>query len=417
MKKSSNIFRGASLLIAATVLAVSSACSDGKGPHNGDIVNANEGTLSFRAMSVSVDTDAPAEGRAVDKSVDVSNFIVELLRADQTTVGAWSFASMPEIQILPVGDYTVNVMSHAVKPAAFDEPLYLGSESFTIKEGEVHNIGTVICTMSNIKVTVKYSDVLMSVMDPAASVTVKAGGGELNFSSTETRSGYFQYLEGSTTLVATFNGKINGRSEELRKVLSDVQPGHHYILTYTVKGGGYILPGNVQLDATVDGKEITFDVDPDDEILDDSDRPGGDDDDEEEPTPPAADPITFTSSLLSFTEANPISVEEAVVLIHADNGISSLKVDIISNELTDEFLKSVGLAAHFDLAAPGELAEPLSGLGFPVGEQVIGRTDVTFDITAFLPMLGIYSGTHSFHITVTDAEGNSADRMLTFKVD
>ncbi len=132
-----NIFGVAAILAAAT------SCSDGKGLHWG-VVEPDHGTVSFRAMSVNVDTDAPTEGRAVDNSIDVSDYIVELLRADNTTVGSWSFSKMPEIQILPVGEYKVNVMSHAVKPAAFSEPLYAGSSAFAIAEGEVHNVGTVL---------------------------------------------------------------------------------------------------------------------------------------------------------------------------------------------------------------------------------------------------------------------------------
>ena len=105
------------------------------------------------------------------------------------------------------------------------------------------------------------------------------------------------------------------------------------------------------------------------------------------------------------------------VLIHADKGISSLVVDIISDDLTDDFLREVGLASTFDLAAPGEMQGALAGLGFPTGAEVTGKTDVTFDITQFLPLLDIYQGVHKFHITVTDADGNKADRTLSFIVE
>ena len=36
----------------------------------------------------------------------------------------------------------------------------------------------------------------------------------------------------------------------------------------------------------------------------------------------------------------------------------------------------------------------LAGLGFPTGAEVTGKTDVTFDITQFLPLLDIYQGVH-----------------------
>lgn len=411
-----------SLMLAGAALALTagSACTDGHGFAN--VVERNHGTVSFRALAIDVDTDSPDESRAIDSSIDVSNYMVELVgtgaSADEP-VGSWSYASMPEIQILPVGEYKVSVLSHQVKDAAFDEPLYAGSETFTIAEGEVHNVGTVVCTLSNIKVSVRYSDALAEIMDPSSSVTVEASNSSLQFMATEDRAGYFRHVEGMSTLVATFTGQIKGNTETIRKVLDDVKPGHHYILTYDVRktgvGGGFASP-TLQVDATVDGESIDFTVNPgDDAILDDSDRPGGNGGGENPPS--GDDKITFTSSMLSFTEENPTSVAEAIVLIHADEGIEKLEVDIISEQLTNEMLQDVGLASHFDLAHPGELAGALESLGFQTGADVVGKKDITFDITQFMSLLNIYSGVHKFNISVTDASGNTASRTLSFKVD
>lgn len=418
MKKISILHNSLLMAGAAFVLSAGTACSDGRG--FSEVVERDHGTVSFRALSIDVDTDTPDEGRAIDPSVDVSNYIVELVStaADGAAVGTWTYADMPEIQVLPVGGYKVNVISHEAKDAAFDEPLYVGSETFSVVEAEVHNVGTVVCTLANIKVSVRYSDALAAIMDPSSSVTVEAANTSLQFMANEDRAGYFRHIEGASTLVATFNGLINGNTETLRKVLDDVKPGHHYILTYDVKtasvGGGFAAP-SVDVDASVDGEEIQFTVDPgDDKILDGSDRPGGNGGGQ---NPPSGDgKITFTSSQLSFTEENSTSVAEAVVLIHSDEGIAKLEVDIISDQLTDEMLSDVGLAAHFDLAHPGDFTEALEGLGFKTGNDVIGKNDITFDITQFMTLLDIYEGVHKFKITVTDAAGNADSRTLSFKV-
>lgn len=402
------------ILGALAILASATACNDGKGLPEGR-VDKDHGVVSFRAMNIGVDTDAETDSRAVDSSVDVSGYSVELLNSDASVIGAWQYSQMPEIQVLPTGNYSVKVYSHTVKPAAFDEPLYEGSENFTITEGEVHNVGQVLCKLANVKVSVKYSDKLIELMDASSTVTVEAGGTDsyLTFAANESRSGYFRYMEGGSTLIATFNGTVGGRREQLRKVLTDVLPGHHYILTYTVRAGGFIDPKSILLDASVADVTVDFTVDVDDKPLDDSDRPGGDD----VVTPPVGDDnITFSSEYVSFTEPNSTDLPEAKVLIHADAGIAHLKVEIISDELNDEMLSGVGLAATFDLAEPGDLAGALSGLGFPVGSEVTGKTDVTFDITNFLPLLNIYSGTHDFKITVTDAKGQSQSRTISFIV-
>jgi hypothetical protein len=63
--------------------------------------------------------------------------------------------------------------------------------------------------------------------------------------------------------------------------------------------------------------------------------------------------------------------------------------------------------------ATGTLATGLASLGFPVGDQVIGQQSVTFDISQFLTLLGIYgSAEHHFIIQVIDQDGNSVTRTL-----
>ncbi|MDE5971386.1 MAG: hypothetical protein K2G94_01420, partial [Muribaculaceae bacterium] len=75
---------------AAFVLAAGTACSDGRG--FSEVVERDHGTVSFRALSIDVDTDTPDEGRAIDPSVDVSNYMVELVStaADGAAVGTWT---------------------------------------------------------------------------------------------------------------------------------------------------------------------------------------------------------------------------------------------------------------------------------------------------------------------------------------
>lgn len=414
MKKSAIKTAFAAAISFIALACATSSCSDGR--TRTGVVEPGNGTVSFRAMSVGVDPSDSPLGRAVDSTIDVSAYNVELINNESnTTVGAWSFSSMPDIQILPVGSYTVRVSSHAVKAAAWEEPLYAGSETFTIAEGEVHNVGTVLCTLSNIKVSVRYSDVLASMMDPASTVTIETGeGASLRFVSTESRAGYFEYIDGASTLVATFSGVIEGQRETLRKVLSDVKPGHHYILTFTIKSGGFVAP-ELTLNASVDNEDITFTVeDGDDDILNSDDRPGGYGDDE-----PGDETITFTSSTLSFTKPNSTDLDEAIVLIHSDAAIESLVVNIISEALNEETLADVGLTSNFDLAAPGDadLESKLQGLGFKTSGDVKGQNDVTFDITQFMPMLAAFSGEHKFVVTVTDVDGKTASCSIVINVD
>lgn len=48
-------------------------------------------------------------------------------------------------------------------------------------------------------------------------------------------------------------------------------------------------------------------------------------------------------------------------------------------------------------------------------EEILDRTDVTFDITQFIPLLTMFEGTHTFKITVVDKVGKSDSRTIIFK--
>ena len=110
---------------------------------------------------------------------------------------------------------------------------------------------------------------------------------------------------------------------------------------------------------------------------------------------------------------NPMSVKIGVT---APGAIAGFTVTIDSPALTDEMLATVGLAAELNLVNPGSMAEALGALGFPSGEAVSGKTALTFDISALVPMIAqIYNETsdHKFILKVTDAKGKSTTKTLT----
>ena len=106
---------------------------------------------------------------------------------------------------------------------------------------------------------------------------------------------------------------------------------------------------------------------------------------------------------------------QAKLDIKAENGIANLHVKIISETLTSDMLKEVGMDSEFDLANPGDLAEILGELGFPVGDAVKGKTELLFDITDFMPLLAMFPGQHDFELTVIDAADLSTTKTLKFQ--
>lgn len=419
-------------LMALLVLTISlSACHDS--------VNVNpptkqeQGQVNLRSMSVDVNNAEKVinSGRA---QIDLSDFIIEIFNATGQRVGNYTYSQMPEILTLEAGDYKVSVRSHEVEKAAWETPYFVGEKDFTVTSENITDIGIVTCKLSNIKVSIRYSEGLLKYMGDDCKVTVMANDeGRLEFTKDEKRSGYFAAVEGSSTLVAEFTGTVGGYKETVRHICSDVEPGQHRIITFTLRGPngevigeeGQIDPnGGINIDASVEDEDLNGNINSDEDNLGDDDRPGSDEqpDDGDDPTPPTPptpgdeDAITFVSDGADFDKVNTPS-DHVVVTISSKNGIEHLNVKIMTDN--NNFAASVAdlLPMEFDLAYPGENQAKFASVGFPTGNEVIGQKEIIFDISTFVPLLNAFSGTHSFQISVTDSESIQLVKTLTFKVN
>ena len=374
-----------------------------------DAENA-EGTLSFTSMTVDVSVaenvmrNAPARHDEGSRAaVDVSGFLVSITNSAGELVEQWPYAEMPEIITLKVGTgYTVDVRSHEVQKAEWDHPYYHGTKTFDITEGQVTHIGEVLCKFESIKVTIKFDDELLAKLGDDANVNVLAN------------------------------------AERIQRTLVDVAAGQHRIITFKIKGNnqepdpetGNIDPSGITVDMDVENEDLNGNVTVEDDPTHPDNpwkpNPGpepGPGPDEPGPDNPGQPTITFDCGQIDpegVNKASEFGTEEegqtpAVVLIHSDKPIAKLEVMIDSESLTPELLEGVNLASKFDLANPGDLATGLNDLGLPNGADVLGKNDVTFDISGFMTLLCIYPDAISkFIITLTDNAGATASQTLTF---
>lgn len=426
MKRLYNIFA----VMFLTLIAATSCSKEEPFDYNNDEKDAF-GQVSMKKMLVEITN----EENVVRSSIDVGTFIVAIEK-NGVAVNTYQYKDMPEILTLPVGDYSVKVKSHNVEAAAWDSPYFEGSESFTIEENKIAEVTTVVCKLANVRVTVNYDAKLKAVMGADCKVNVVVGqNGMLDFVKEETRSGYFEYVEGSSTMVATFSGTVEDNYEENFRTYVDVAPGNHYIITYTLHTPGGDVPepegtitAGLIVDATVTSEDMTINVDSEDEILTDDERPTEGDESGEDPEDPndpvnpedpdkpapsveAQDPITFDSP-------NVVTASSTVVInvtSEAENGIEVFEVNIVSDILTPEELQAVGLTDKLDLVNPGEYEEALIGLGFPV--NVGGSKELSVDISQFMGLLAVLgSGSHDFVLTVGDANGTTV-KTLTLVIE
>lgn len=419
--------------MAAAMLTVVS-CSEHWTPPTG-----SDGSLALGSMIVDVKENANVIVSPGSRAAaDVNNFQVTIYDKTGAEAGSWTYGQMPEIVTLAAGDgYVVKVKSHDVEKAAWEMPYYYGeSKSFSIEKNKITEVGTVTAEFKSIKVTVEFTDELKAIVSDDVKVVIEANDeGLITFTKKEVEDGsaaYFEAVDGSTTMVAHFAGSIRGNAVDSKAPFTDIAAGQHRIVRYGVKIGpdvpepdGSITPGGITIDTEIVEVDVdgnTTVVDPD---LDSSDRPGPEEPENpdqpgpDEPTPPGpgGEAATFTSETLDTEGGINYSkdwVGDAIVTIDCPEGFAKLEVVIDSDGLTPEVLEGVGLAKKFDLADPRELSEGLEGLGFPIGDAVLGKTTIDFNITEFVPLLNIYPGKSDFIITVTDSKGATSTLTLKF---
>lgn len=439
-------FKSISILAWAAAAAAFTGCSDNWVP---EVEGAGEGRLNTQSILAEVNTvedekeDEDVTKKATSRSsIDLSPFLVDVVRtSDNANVASWTYATMPQLPTFAVGSYEVRVRSRVLKDAEWSAPYYLGSQTFDIRNGKVTDVGPIVCKLANVRVTIDYGPKLLEATGGEGfTITVTSTPGVyLQYTGKETRSGYFAY-NGQTTMVARFQGRVNGVDEDFSHVLENIAPGQHRKLTFrlnynpntpddevgTVDGQGIVVSCSTKT-VNVDGNVIQ-----EEDIQESGDRPGqeGDEPGGEDPKPGEEGNITFTSETLANKNGNVLDdtpnnaadfgegKKEAKIHIHSDAPIASLNVKIVSNFLTEDMLSGVGLTSEFDLANPvkdgTDYTEGLKGLGFKVGDEVKGQTELDFDITTFMPLIAM-AGDHKFIITVKDENGVSKTLSLLIR--
>lgn len=416
MKKIYNI-----MILALLSLVTLASCSK-EDPFAPTTEESAEGQVSFKKMLVEITN----EENVVRSSIDVSSFLVNIEDENGEVVN-YIYREMPEVLTLPVGDYTVKVKSHEVKNAAWDEPYFFGSKSFSVEKNQVTEVGTVVCRLANVRVSIIFDDMLVKKCEDDVKVNVLVGeNASLDYVLSETRSGYFEYVEGSSTMVATFSGTVQDNYEENFRTYVDVTPGNHYIITYRLQGPNGDIPDyegminfGTNVDAYVTSVNMTVDVDVEEEILPGNERPSEGDDpnpptpDEQTPTVEAVDPITFDEPNVVDASSNvTINVQS-----HHEAGITEFKVKIDSEMISGLLEAQLG-TSELDFINPASdaVANFIKTLNLVDGD-VKGRTDkIEIKITGFMDLLtNLGPGSHDFIITVGDANGQTS-KTLTLVV-
>lgn len=366
--------------------------------------------------------------KATRADLNLDDFKVAFVKAGNTIASStYRYGDMPDVVTLTAGTYKAVASYGENREAEWESPYYLGeSKDFDVNPYDITSyIDPIECSLQNVKASIAFDASLAGVMSSDSYVEVKVGDNNgLHFGLEEANAGKAGYyrLDGETTLVATFNGTVNGSRVVETKSYSNVQKGYWYKITFKLHnpggGTGGTVGGEVVVDASVNVDDVNRDVKvADDDPLDDSERPKENPDDPNPPEPGKAPQILPGSEGMVFdtpwnvTASTPCAFR---IVSTAEGGFQELTCEIISNKLTPEELAGIGLQSRLDLVnrdAANDYWPALEGLGFPT--NMGGKKEANFDISTFMGMMAIFgSERHEFKLHVKDANGETTKSLI-----
>ncbi len=370
--------------------------------------------------------------RTEEAQPDVDGFIVEIFDAEGTSVYKNTYVNLRTETAatdgkmeLPTGSYKLEVRSEepSSQLADWDHPVYFAARDFAIEKNEDTVLEEIVCTLSNIKVTLTCSKDLADQFTAETISTISLGETPMVFVKGETRAAYFTSLAELNTLKFNLTGAFADTPEtplQFNKEIPNVKAGQWrkitLVITYADKGGikfdidvkNFIMDEEIRIDGTANVWEPVFEEGPD-PLAPAIEWPGHD----------LTEPFRITSSMF---DADGKCTEPFALNLTAPNGIESLVLTFSStNSAFMDALTEIQIPHSLDLCATtqGPAYAILSGFGLPLGDKLRGATSKQFDIAGQIPMLYAdpgFEGTHTFACTLTDAKGLSTSAELRLVV-
>lgn len=379
-----------------------------------------EGAASFKNFEATVlNEEDLIESRAT--SIDVNTFKVNVVnKSTGEIVESWTYAAMPEIVTLPVGGYTVEVYNAELKGAAWESPYLWGSQDFEIKENDVTIVETVVCKLTNLKVSIKYSDELKAAISTGEDVKVNVLVGEnnsLDFVYNETRAGYFRCDAENKSLVATFSGTVEGYYISEYKVISDVAAGQHRIITFSLKTApdvsdesGLVGTTGLSVSGDVTSVDLTGDVPVEEETIQPDDFLTVSDNELSFAMSASSKTVmvnssaewsaSSSSSWCSVSPATGVAGESALTISVADNTVESERVAVVIVAMGDiSYEISVKQAAYSE--QPSAAAPTVSSTTIDLSSVNVVTATSTVDVDVLAP-----GKIAKFNVKISMSDGN-----------
>lgn len=381
--------------------------------------NLNEVNVSTKAM--------PSE------LVDINTFVVRIesnLEGGGTQTYNYNDILDQAIE-LPTGSYRITAGSPAGKAAAWDQPLFEGTQNFTVVAGATSPVN-VKCSLSNTMVSIKCTDtfktelqefnIKVSATDNDFLTWSKTGKESSDALAAElSKDGYFS----SSELYVQIDGKreIDGSTAALTYVVKNVHPKDHIILNLDARVTGQVQQITLAVDGTVNDRTENIVVGGFEEIpIPDPIDPTPDPNPDPQPDPslPAKPSLVWEANpsfALTELKSEGMSVE---ITVNVPGKVKDFLIDVKSDcaEFEGVIKSMTGDGLTMDLVNNAALSS-LNDLGIPTGDSVKGKETVPFTLSSLLPMILLYNpevnSYHTFTLKVTDEAGQTLTQALQFQ--
>ncbi len=370
------------------------------------------GYLSFSEFTLGLDETVETKATAAS-----GNYTITIKDADGNDVMRKTYDEVKNNDnklSIPAGSYTLVASSSSdeVPAAAFEQPVYGVSKEFTIEAGMTTPIGELVCTLQQCKVTVAYSDDFLKMVTGQCSTKVTVDPEMpleyvLNADKTyEQSAGYFAVT--GSTMIVVFKGNINGNSAAQTISISNIAPKQWRQIKFIPKVDeeGNATFGIVIQDLISDAT-LNNVADPKEEIIgEDPEAPKGDGGITLAPDYEAGCDAEITD--LENILIVPVATRDMAMRFRATvpNGVKKFNVFIDSDN--EAFLSAVDAANAREL----DLINPLPDndiifqvVPFPHGQELVGQTDIAFNLDSAQDAITIYPGRHTFKMIIVDQTG------------
>lgn len=413
------------ILAAAAVLA---GCKQTK-------VEENKGYFVLQSVTADADlNEVNVSTKAMPSElVDINTFVVKIeSNLEGGGTQTYNYKDILDQAIeLPTGSYRITAGSPAGKAAAWDQPLFEGTQNFTVVAGATSPVN-VKCSLSNTMVSIKCTDtfktelqefnIKVSATDNDFLTWSKTGKENSDALAAElSKDGYFSASE----LYVQIDGKreIDGSTAALTYVVKNVHPKDHIILNLDARVTGQVQQITLAVDGTVNDRTENIVVGGFEEIpIPDPIDPTPDPNPDPNPDPslPAKPSLVWEANPtfeLMELKSDGMSVE---ITVNVPGKVKDFLIDVKSDcaEFEGVIKSMTGDGLTMDLVNNASLSS-LNDLGIPTGDSVKGRDTVPFKLSSLLPMILLYNpevnSYHTFTLKVTDEAGQTLTQALQFQ--